>query len=319
MPKHDKDRGKKTTKTPQEPGNTQKTQQESSTNEEGEDSENVITLPGKEHCEWLLRIIKINAKKVAEELLVSERQKTDSVIRGLKEEINNLRREVKQCNDSKNQLETELAKLQYAKNGINKDLSKQRECISDLKVSVDKINQKQRESRIKIAGIKEQDDENLEKTVTKYAKSSLGVKLKSGDIVEVFRVGKKKSQRTRDITVQFSTKKVRDNLYACKKKETNTAPEKHIYVNEDLTLHRQKLLFDARHLMKRKKIKGSWTQGGNVMILPNEGGPLPVYTHDDLRRILEETYAAISIPSTEILEDSGGDEYEDSVTMSDIS
>ena len=43
---------------------------------------------------------------------------------------------------------------------------------------MDKLDQKQRETKLKIAGIDENGNENLEKMVIKYAKTNLGVKLK---------------------------------------------------------------------------------------------------------------------------------------------
>ena len=143
--------------------------------------------------------------------------------------------------------------------------------------------------RIKIAGIQETDEENLEKTVMKYAKNTLGVKLKSTDIEQIYRVGKKKVNKKRDIAVQFSTKKVRDSVFENRKKDTTVDAKNRIYVNDDLTIHRQKLLFDVRQLVKRKKLKGAWTQNGNVMILKHEGGPIPVMSHDDLRETLYQS------------------------------
>ena len=246
-------------------------------------------LPGQEHCEWLLNVIRTQATKVAEELLSEERRKSNESIKSLKEEISSLQSEVKQCKDANLNLEKEIAKLKYAKNGINNDLSRQKSSISALKLTVDQMDQKQRETRIKIAGIQESEEENLEKTLMKYAKNTLGVKLKSADIEQIYRVGKKKVNKKRDIAVQFSTKKVRDTVFENRKRDTTADAKNRIYVNDDLTIYRQKLLFDARQLVKRKKLKGAWTQNGNVIILKQEGGPIPVMSHDDLRETLNRT------------------------------
>ena len=282
MPRNQqKDAGKKKLRndTKREPSNKPESVPETQDSEEDE----IVTLPGQEHCEWLLNVIRTQAKKITQELLLEEKQKSDGIIKDLKEEITSLRNEVKQCKESKLSLEKEIAKLQYARNGINSDLGKHKCYIAELKLTVDKMDQKQRENRIKIAGVPEAEQENLEKTVIKYVKNNLGVKIKSTDVDQIYRVGKKKENRKRDITVQFSSKKVRDSVYDNRKKDTNTDVKNRVYVNDDLTIHRQKLLFDARQLVKRNKLKGAWTQSGNIMILRHEGGPIPVMCHDDLR------------------------------------
>ena len=56
-----------------------------------------------------------------------------------------------------------------------------------------------------------------------------------------------------------------------------------MYVNEDLTEFRQKLLFDARQVAKSGKIKGAWSQHGSIMILKKEGGPNAINNYEELR------------------------------------
>ncbi len=43
-----------------------------------------------------------------------------------------------------------------------------------------------------------------------------------------------------------------------------------IYVNEDLTLYRSQLFFEARKIRKKGQLFGAWTQGGNIMIKVNQ-------------------------------------------------
>ncbi len=58
---------------------------------------------------------------------------------------------------------------------------------------------------------------------------------------------------------------------------------KTVYINDDLTEFRQKLLYDARMLVKKRKLKGAWAQHGNVMVLPENSKPSAVYNYHDLR------------------------------------
>ncbi len=106
-----------------------------------------------------------------------------------------------------------------------------------MKAHVDTIEQKQKEARVRICGMQEENGENLHKKVLKMAKSQLGLKkLKEGDIQEAYRAGKKKEHRVRDVVIQFTTKCTRDSFLQQKIKLPRTPdPKTRIYINEDLT------------------------------------------------------------------------------------
>ncbi len=46
-----------------------------------------------------------------------------------------------------------------------------------------------------------------------------------------------------------------------------------------------KLFHDTRILVKKRKLRAAWSQHGNVMVLPENGGPKAVYNYRDLRDI----------------------------------
>ena len=109
-------------------------------------------------------------------------------------------------------------------------------------------------------------------------------KLKNENIVQIYRSGKKKVSKTRNIIVQFENKPLRDSFYEARKKlHDATDSHRKIYINDDLTEFRMKLLYDARTLVKKKKRKGSWSQHGNVMVLKDNGRPKPVYNYNELQ------------------------------------
>ncbi len=170
-------------------------------------------------------------------------------------------------------LQDTILKLNKSVAGINKDLSKKQNEIDKLKAYVDKIEQKQKESRVRITNVEEEEGENLQKKVLKIAKNKLGLKLKEECVQEVYRARKKKDTKTRDIVMQFEKKCTRDDFLQRRTRIPRTQdPKAWMYINEDLTEYRQKLLFDARKMVKCGKIKGAWSQHGNIMILRNEGG-----------------------------------------------
>ena len=184
-----------------------------------------------------------------------------------------------------NEYQTEINKLKWSKDGINKELAKKNKEFDQLRDHLDSVDQKQREKRVCIVGIAEESDEDLTKKVVKMAKNKMGLKkMKEEHVVQIYRSGKKKSSRTRNIIVQFESKMVRDSFYAARKKLHDANDDyKKTYVNEDLTEFRLKLLFDTRTFVKKNKLKGAWTQNGNVMVLTDHGGPRPIYNNRDLR------------------------------------
>ena len=54
-------------------------------------------------------------------------------------------------------------------------------------------------------------------------------------------------------------------------------------MNDDLTEFRSKLLYDARMLVRKRKLKGAWSQSGNIMVLPENEKPCAIYSYRDLR------------------------------------
>ena len=230
-------------------------------------------LPSQEHCTWLLNVIQIHAKKMAKELL-DDHNKT--VIETLKKDIEDLKQE-------NQQMKSEIGKLKWSRDGINNELAKKTTEIDHLKQELDFLNQKQRERSVRITGIVEEEDENLSKKITEIAKKKMGLKkFKETDIARIHRSGKKKTSRTRDIIMQFENLQTRQTFYGAKQK-LQASSTKTVYINDDLTEFRQKLLYDARLLVKKKKLRGAWSQHGNIMVLPENTKPSAIYNYRDLR------------------------------------
>ncbi len=239
-------------------------------------------LPSQDHCMWLVNIIQIHAKKVAKNLL---REHEETVLAQLRNEIQGLKQENEQLKKSLNDQENTIKKLKWSRDGINKDLAKKNREFESLRSHVDQIDQKQKETRVRIAGIPEEDNEDLSKKVFKLTKNKLGLKkMKENNIIQVYRSGKKKSSKTRDVIVEFDSRPIRDSVHGARKKLINPSEtDKSIFINDDLTEFRLKLFHDARILVKKKKLRAAWSQHGNVMVLQENGGPKAVYNHSDLR------------------------------------
>ena len=204
-----------------------------------------------ESLTWMRHVIRVQAKDVL-------KTKLDHVIQA---EVNkyirdSLAKAVHPLEVKTKELEETVAKLNRALTGVNKDLAKKSDEIEKLKSHIDRIDQKQRETVVRVTGVEEESGEKLQRKIVKIAKNKLGMKkIKEEDVQEVYRAGKKKSNKTRDIVIQFTKKSTRDVFLQHKSKIPRTAdPKTRMYINEDLTEYRQKLLFDASG-----KIKGAWS------------------------------------------------------------
>ncbi len=230
---------------------------------------------------WFRNIIRAQAKHVMEETIAQEVEKSTT---NINIQLKKLQEEMA---EKTKELENKISKLHRALDGVNKDLGRKNDEIQLLKAHIDTIEQKQKETRVRIMGIDEESNENLHKKIVKIAKSKLAMKkLKEDDIQEVYRAGKKKENKTRDIVVQFTKKSTRDEFLKQRTKIPRTTdPRKRMYINEDLTEFRQKLLFDARQKVKCGKIKDAWCQHGNIMVLKLEGGPTCIKDYNDLRAL----------------------------------
>ncbi len=182
--------------------------------------------------------------------------------------------------------QSEIGKLKWSRDGINKELAKKTSDLENLKHQLDCIDQKQRETRVRVTGMAEEEGENLTKKLLKLAKNKMGLKkIKDNDIVSIHRSGKMKFARTRDIIVQFDNKTTRDIFHEARRKlQDSSDAHKNIYVNDDLTGFRSKLLYDARMLVRKKKLKGAWSQLGNIMVLRENEKPCAIYNYHDLRK-----------------------------------
>lgn len=102
-----------------------------------------------------------------------------------------------------------------------------------------------------------------ERVVHKFLTDTMGLDVQPGDITIAHRLKKGKSDNTRPIIVRLVNKRVRDSILRAKKSLRNT-PNSNIFISEHLTQAASKLLFEARRLVRGKKIASAWTQNGRV-------------------------------------------------------
>ena len=144
---------------------------------------------------------------------------------------------------------------------------------------------------MQVVGLPDNSDEDDLKQFLKIAKDKLGIKLKANDIETMSRLGKRTSEKTRNLNVTFKDKSTREQVYQQRKKLIQEKkPSRSIYINDRLTKHRQSVLYTCRRQVRAKKLFAAWSQGGNVLIRKEEHGNIQqIYDHHDVREILEQT------------------------------
>ena len=116
--------------------------------------------------------------------------------------------------------------------------------------------------------------------------NDLGVTLNSSDIDRSHRVGRitDKRRKDRDIIVKFTSYNARQKLYRQRKELRDSESLNGVFINEDLTRIRSKLLFDARSLVRAKKLLASYSSDGKIFVLDEANKRHVIGTHEELRK-----------------------------------
>ncbi len=133
----------------------------------------------------------VQLKKEIEAVKKDKLTKTQvSEIKKLQQEVEELtiiKEEIKKINEQEDlsTIHEDIRRLKHSRDGINKELLKKERQITMLKIEVDRMDQKQRETTLRITGVPEDDNEELKKTITKMAKNKLGLKKFNQDNIEL--------------------------------------------------------------------------------------------------------------------------------------
>lgn len=100
--------------------------------------------------------------------------------------------------------------------------------------------------------------------------SAIDVDIDIRDIDRSHRLGRASTQdrprdKPRDIIVKFSTYRARSRFYKARTL-TKSRGYTGVFVNEDLTKSRSKLLYEARRRVKSNQLKSAWSTDGTILI-----------------------------------------------------
>ena len=159
--------------------------------------------------------------------------------------------------------------------------------VSDLQSKQDDAEQYSRRTSVRIAGIPESDGEDVVALTRDVLKA---VDLSTAAINRVHRVGPKlsaaddaanSSPKHRPILCQFLS--YGDKATLMGRKKLLRGKMDGVFINEDLTRKRASILYEARRLVKTKKLKGTWSTGGRILVMDNRGLIRRITSTDDLK------------------------------------
>ena len=108
-------------------------------------------------------------------------------------------------------------------------------------------------------------DVSVENTVLRFCREALEVNLKPTDIAIAHRLKKGRNDTHNPVIARFANNKVKNLVFNARKK-LKASSFGQVFISEQLTPHASEVFFEARHMLKEKKITAVWTRNGEVLV-----------------------------------------------------
>ena len=137
-----------------------------------------------------------------------------------------------------------------------------------VETRLDSAEQYSRRNCIRISGVPETNGESVEDKIMLLA-DPINSNLTIEEVDRAHRVGKPKvtshTDRPRDIIVEFVSYRSRQKLMKLKSQLKHKG-YKGTFINEDLTKVRRDIFFQARKMVKEKRVVSAWTYDGTIFV-----------------------------------------------------
>ncbi|KAI4458221.1 odorant receptor [Holotrichia oblita] len=130
-----------------------------------------------------------------------------------------------------------------------------------LRNKMDNLEQYSRRNNIRISGLVEEQNENLQEKVLNFCRDKLNVSAESRDIDRVHRLGKPGKTSPRCVIIKFTNYGSKQKILAARKKLKGSKEK--CFVTEDLTKSRYELY---RAAQDKWGVKHVWTQDGRIKV-----------------------------------------------------
>jgi anion-transporting ArsA/GET3 family ATPase len=145
----------------------------------------------------------------------------------------------------------------------------------------DSLNQYYRRENVRISTVPEAEDEDLTKTLFEIA-DSVGVVIKPVNINAIHRNGPIRQGKAKQILARFVHREPRFQLLKNRADLRKTERLKNIYISEDLTHLKFKLLYYAK---KQGNVKSLFSKEGMIHCILDDDSKVTIDTPDDLFKI----------------------------------
>ncbi|KAL1446927.1 hypothetical protein WDU94_013892 [Cyamophila willieti] len=180
---------------------------------------------------------------------------------------------------------------------LRKELEEQRSKVEKLEKSnidmskqVNDLQQYIRRENVLITNYPQTPNENIERIVCKLGET-VGVKIDFKQDVQAAHRNPSRAE-TQPILIRFVNRQIRNEFVQKARAEKLKIKDKKLYFNDHLTPTNSKLFFEARKLYKAKKIHGTWTSNGTVVVKREDNShPIKVHHMKDLKPF-QVSYAA---------------------------
>jgi hypothetical protein len=182
------------------------------------------------------------------------------------------------------ELKTENTRLAKQCEGVAKENEDLKKLVNDHGQRLDAVESYSRRDNLIIRGLPEMssaeratggatlDDHSsraevhtsVETTVIDFCQRSLGIALSPRDIAIAHRLKAGTRDKCRPVIVRFANFHLRNQVYNSRK-QLKDSTEK-VFISEHLTKSSSDLFFEARRLLREKKIFGAWTRNGEVFV-----------------------------------------------------
>lgn len=189
--------------------------------------------------------------------------------------------------------------LEYQKSGEAKIKSLENvnaylvKCNKSLEERLNELEEKDKEKKVELAGLKKKENEVINEIVAKVAQK---LQMDVNQIEHAERVGREKpdAEKPQPVVITLRTKEARDKWIESRKNRlTNgevydTEDSNRIYINENLTKYKRNLLWVTKNQLKQT-YKYIWIQDGKILIRKSDEQKkiMSIRSESDIQRFLE--------------------------------
>ena len=179
-------------------------------------------------------------------------------------------------------LDTQLQEVREENSRLASENELLKARVAKLESVTEESEQYSRRNSLRISNIDEDDEEDTDRVVLHIA-DVLNVDVRPCDIDRSHRVGKPSTTKKRDILVKFATYRARQRIYRARSSLQDTVYHG-VFLNEDLTRSRSKLLWEARQKVKDNFLWGAWSADGRLFLKDVSDKTHKLTCSDDIKR-----------------------------------